>query len=89
MDDFITRLENKVLTAIETIQTLRQENAQLEAERESLQKQLQDVTREKERMQRELAETRESASQVEQFEEKRRIIEEKVGGLLDKLEAMG
>ena len=89
MEDFISRLENKVLTAIETIQTLRREKAQIEAERDALKQQLQDVTAERQRMQEELAEARQSASQVERFEEKRRIIEEKVGGLLDKLEAMG
>jgi len=38
MEDFITRLESKVLAAIETIQTLRQENERLKEENEILKK---------------------------------------------------
>jgi FtsZ-binding cell division protein ZapB len=89
MDDHLSRLESKVLEAIDTIQNLRQENGELQQRCQDLEASLQDLQGERDGLQRQLAETREVAAQADLFEEKRRIIEDKVGGLLSKLEAMG
>ena len=88
MDDQLARLENKVLEAIEIIQGLRRENGELAARCEDLEGRLHEAEEQREGLQRELNEARESAAQVEHFEERRRQVEEKVGGLLSKLEAM-
>ena len=88
MDDQLSRLENKVLEAIEIIQGLRHENGELSTRCHDLEARLQDADEQREKLQRELNEARESAAQVAHFEEKRRLVEEKVGGLLSKLEAM-
>ena len=88
MDDQLARLESKVLEAIEIIQGLRRENGELNERCGDLEGRLQDADEQRQQMQRDLGEARESAAQVDQFEEKRRLVEEKVGGLLSKLEAM-
>ncbi len=95
MEDQLSRLEGKVLEAIEIIQGLRQENGELgtrcaglEGSMTELEGRLQDAEEQRNQLQRDLEEARESAAQVDQFEEKRRLVEEKVGGLLSKLEAM-
>ena len=82
MDNSIENLEEKVLKAVRLIKDLRAENSQLMQQREVLEKDHQ-------RMNRELEESRQAAATLECFEEKRRIIEEKVGGLLEKLEEIG
>jgi hypothetical protein len=89
MDDQFAKLEAKVADAIELIKGLRSENVRLQSQCRDLESRVGDLTDAGARLQRDLAEAREAAAQVEQFEAKRRLIEERVGGLLDKLEAMG
>ena len=88
MDDQLARLESKVLEAIDIIQGLRRENGELSDRCTDLEGRLRETDEERERMRRDLDEAREAAAQVDQFEEKRRLVEEKVGGLLSKLEAL-
>ncbi len=89
MEDHLSRLETKVTEAIELIQTLREENRGLEGRCGQLEQRLQDVTQESDRLRSRLEEASAAAAEVEQFEQKRRLIEQKVGNLLEKLEAMG
>lgn len=63
--------------------------AKLEARVDGALELIRELRQENARLQHDLAEARETAAQVTQFETKRRLIEERVGGLLDKLEAMG
>ena len=88
MDDHLSRLENKVLEAIDLNKELRRENGELKSRCTDLENRLTQSRDEREKMQRELTESRELASQAELFEEKRRVIENKVGSLLERLEAM-
>ena len=89
MDDQFAKLEAKVVDAIELIKGLRSENAQLQGRCRDLEHQVAELTAAGARLQSDLIEARDAAAQVTQFEAKRRLIEERVGGLLDKLEAMG
>lgn len=89
MEDYLSRLEAKVQETIETMQTLRRENAQLKTRCEELESSTGDLQAERDRLRGELEQASSTAAQVEQYEEKRRVIEAKVGSLLDKLEAMG
>jgi hypothetical protein len=89
MEDQFAKLEVKVDGAIELIKELRGENARLQARCRDLDRQVVELTDAGARLQHDLAEARDAAAQVGQFEAKRRLIEERVGGLLDKLEAMG
>ena len=88
MDDHLSRLENKVLEAIDLIQELRRENGDLKTRCSDLENRLTQSRDEREQMQRKLTDSLELASQAELFEEKRRVIENKVGSLLERLEAM-
>lgn len=96
MDSNLNVLEAKVLEAVELIQELRAENRRL-AERNGeltgltteLEARLSGLEDENTRLNHELAEARLQAGTVEDFEEKRKEIEDKVGGLLQKLEALG
>jgi FtsZ-binding cell division protein ZapB len=89
MDDQFAKLEAKVAVAIELIKDLRSENARLQVQCRDLEHQVVELTDAGARRQHALAEARDATAQVKQFEAKRRLIEERVGGLLDKLEAMG
>ena len=89
MDDAIGKLESKVLEAIELIHTLRRENSQLRQQCEGLQGNIDDLSARNQRLQSDLEEARQVQEQVSGFEEKRRLIEAKVEGLLEKLAAMG
>ncbi len=89
MDDHLSRLEAKVIEAIDTIQELRRQNGQLTERCGELEGQLTETAAERDRLQTQLQEARETAAQAEQFEAQRRQIETKVSGLLDRLEAMG
>ena len=87
MDDQLAILESKVLETIEIIQGLRRENGELSARCAGLEEslaelegRLQEAAEERERLQRDLDEARESAAQVDQFEEKRRLVEEMSAG---------
>jgi len=89
MEDHLSRLEAKVEETIELIQALRRENSELKQGCTDLEQRLTDVEGERDRLQQQLGEAGENAARIEQYEEKRRLIEQKVGGLLEKLEAMG
>ncbi len=88
MEDRLNKLESKVLEAIETIQGLRRENSDLKSRCEELENSLQGLSEDKEQLQRQLNTASETAAQAELFEEKRQVIETRVSGLLEKLEAM-
>ncbi len=89
MEGNMTILEEKVLAAIDLIKSLRADIARLRAERDDLALRLDDVTEENVDLKRELGQVRRSVTDTEQFEVKRRAIEEKVGGLLEMLEGIG
>lgn len=89
MEQSLARLEEKVLLAMRSIQDLRNENARLEGERDALQDRCTSLYDDREKLNRELEETRVVAASVERFEEKRRAMEERVGALLEKLEQIG
>ena len=84
-----TYLEQKVVDAIDLIKSLRSRNSQLSQERDDLATRCELMETETERMNHELEDLRLKAAEAERFEGKRRAIEEKVGGLLEKLEAIG
>jgi len=88
-DDSFSRLEEKVLKAVRMIQDLKTENVRLQQQREGLESEVAGMRREQERLSRELEAARQAAATVEQFEQSRRILEEKVGGLLEKLDQIG
>lgn len=88
-DDSFSRLEERVLKAVRMIQDLKTENTRLRQQREGLENEVAGMQREQERLTRELEGARHAAATVEQFEESRRILEEKVGGLLEKLDQIG
>lgn len=96
MDDNLNILEAKVLEAVELIKELRSENKRL-AERnaeygirtEELEARLSGLEAENTRLNHDLADASQQAGAVGDFEEKRKEIEDKVGGLLAKLEGLG
>ena len=89
MEDQFAKLEAKVADAIELIKELRSENTRLQAQCRDLEHQVVELTDAGTRRQHDLAAAQDAAAQVTQFEAKRRLIEERVEGLLDKLAAMG
>jgi hypothetical protein len=89
METNFDHLEEKVLNAIRLIKELRAENSQLQQQRDELESLCETLKEDQQRMSRELEENRANATTLGRFEEKRRIIEEKVGGLLEKLEQVG
>lgn len=96
MDINLNVLEAKVLEAVELIQELRGENRKLTSRNGELEGRIQELEGlaeslkdENTRLRNELDEARLQADSVEVFEQKRKEIEDKVGGLLEKLEALG
>lgn len=89
MDDNLHLLESKVLEAVGLIKELRAENARLASRCGELAAQVADLEAGRERLAAELAGVRASAGDVERFEEKRKEVEDRVGGLLEKLAALG
>ncbi len=89
MENNFSQLEERVLKAVRLIQDLRAENQQLQQSQLELQARYEALKEDRDRMNRELETSRQAAATLEQFEEKRRLIEEKVGGLLEKLEEIG
>lgn len=89
MDDNLGRLEEKVIKAVKLIQELRHENDRLQRQRSQLESEFAALNERSERLGRDLEEARAAAAAVESFEEHRRMIEEKVGGLLEKLDQIG
>ncbi len=89
MDSNLNILEAKVLEAVALIKDLRAENGRLSercGELEALNTELENAS---DRLKHELDEAHQSVENVEVFEQKRKEIEDKVGDLLLKLEAMG
>lgn len=82
-------LENKVLEAVGLIKELRADNKRLTGRCTELESQMAELREANSRMHQQLDQAREQARQVEDFEEKRKEIEDKVGGLLLKLESLG
>lgn len=89
MESNLNVLEARVLEAIGLIKELRQENARLTGRCAELETRNAEIEQARERLQQELAETRQQAVDVEVYEAKRKEIEDKVGGLLEQLEALG
>ena len=89
MDDHFSKLEAKVNGAIELIQQLKRENGDWKMRYAEIEGRLHDTQGERDRLQVELQDVGEQTGRVEEFEEARRVIQQKVGSLLEKLEAMG
>jgi chaperonin cofactor prefoldin len=89
MDDNLQLLEHKVLEAVALIKDLKAENARLAARCEDLGAQVAELEAGRERLAAELANAQASAGDLERYEEKRKEVEDRVGGLLQKLAALG
>jgi chromosome segregation ATPase len=89
MDSNLNILEAKVLEAVGLIKELRAENQQLKDRCEDLSAQVDETEKTNSRLNHQLEEARQQAGSVEDFEEKRKEIEDKVGSLLQKLEGLG
>jgi len=87
-DDSFELLEEKVLSAVRRIQDLKTENEALAVQRDELARQVEALNDRANRAESELADARSQAAQVDRMEDKRKLIEEKVGGLLDKLDSI-
>ena len=89
VDSNLNILEAKVLEAVALIKDLRAENSRLSercGELEAVNAELEESTG---RLKHELDEARQEAGNVEVYEQKRKEIEDKVGDILQKLEALG
>jgi len=89
METSFAHLEEKVVEAVNLIKSLRAEKEDLQRRCDELENQCDELKDAKARLEEKLDENREAAMSVENYEEKRQLIEEKVGGLLEKLEALG
>jgi chromosome segregation ATPase len=89
MDDNLQLLEAKVLEAVALIKDLKAENSRLAARCGDLAAQVADLESGRERLAAELANARASAGDIEKYEAKRKEVEDRVGGLLQKLAALG
>ena len=87
-DDSFGLLEKKVLTAVQRIQELKAENETLVARRNELESLMEALKARVDQAESQLAEARSQAAVVDEMEDKRKIIEEKVGGLLEKLDSI-
>ena len=88
-DNTFDLLEKKVLNAVNRIQELKTINDKLQAQNSQLETELTEMKTEHDRVQRALDETKHEAAQYVQMDDKRRLIEEKVGDLLEKLDTIG
>jgi hypothetical protein len=89
MDSNLDILEAKVIEAVGLIKELKAENARLSERCGELEGSLRELEAANSRLTTELEDARSDAGAVEVYEEKRKEIEEKVGGLLQKLEGLG
>ena len=89
MESNLNNLETKVLGAIKLIKELREENAGLKAQLEDLEMRNLEFEEMNSKLNHQLDDVQQQAANVEVYEEKRKEIESKVGGLLDQLEALG
>jgi FtsZ-binding cell division protein ZapB len=89
METSFAHLEEKVVEAVNLIKSLRAEIESLQRRNNELQAECEQMSEKNARLEEELGHSQDATLRVEQYEEKRRLIEEKVGGLLEKLEALG
>lgn len=103
MDGNLNLLEQKIVEAVALIKELRTENQRLssrcevlsaqvqglEAQVEGLEAQVEGLGTDRDRLAREMAAGSSVAGDIESYEEKRKEVEERVGGLLQKLAALG
>ena len=89
MESKLGLLEAKVVEAVGRIKDLRTENESLKRQCAELKASLAEAEGTAERLHNELEQKSQEASLVGDYEEKRKEIEDKVGGLLAKLEALG
>jgi hypothetical protein len=89
MESNLNILEAKVLEAVALIKELRSENARLAGRCADLEAVNAEFVDAQNRLNQELGETRQQAETAEVYEQKRKEIEDKVGDLLQKLEAIG
>ncbi len=89
MESNLNALETKVLEAIKLIKELRAENARLQGGNEELELRNLELEELNSKLNHQLDDSRLQAADVEVYEEKRKEIESKVGGLLEQLEALG
>ncbi len=89
MESNFTTLESKVLEAIKLIKALRAENEGLRENQQKLTSRIGELEDSNGRLNNELGQARAEAANVGVYEEKRQEIENKVGGLLEQLEALG
>ncbi len=89
MESNLNNLETKVLGAIKLIKELREENAGLKTQLEDLEMRNLEFEEMNSKLNHQLDDVQQQATNVEVYEEKRKEIESKVGGLLEQLEALG
>jgi len=89
MESNLNTLETKVLEAIKLIKELRSENSRLKNGNEELEMRVLELEEQNSKLNHQLNESKQVAANVEVYEEKRKEIESRVGGLLDQLEALG
>lgn len=89
MESNLNILEAKVLEAVRLIKELKGENERLSGRCQELEDQCADIEAQNSKLNHEIDNLREQAGTVEVYEEKRKQIEERVGGLLSQLEALG
>jgi hypothetical protein len=89
MDDNLNLLEARVVEAVALIGDLRAENHRLTARCEELAAEVTELEAGRLRLAQELADAKANVGDVERYEEKRKEIEDRVGGLLQKLAAIG
>ena len=89
MESNLNVLETKVLEAIKLIKELREENAGLKTQLEDLEMRNLEFEESTSKLNHQLNDVQQQAANIEVYEEKRKEIESKVGGLLEQLEALG
>ncbi len=89
MESNLNSLETKVLEAIKLIKELRTENTRLKDGVEDLEMRNLELEELNSKLNHQLNDAQQQAANVEVYEEKRKEIETRVGGLLDQLEALG
>ena len=89
MDSNLDILEAKVIEAVSLIKELKADNERLNGRCGELEAARQELESMNNRLTAELEEARSEAGSIEVYEEKRKEIEDKVGGLLLKLEGLG
>ncbi len=89
MESNLIILETKVLEAIKLIKELREENAGLKTQLEDLEMRNLEFEEMNSKLNHQLGDVQQQAADVEVYEEKRKEIESRVGGLLNQLEALG